>query len=124
MNRRDYRDMNPVLLAIPVLAIGLQDSASACISPAIASIAQAFPEIPVSTIQLLVTTPSLAVCIVSLFYGWLSLRINPRIICIVGLSLFVVGGMAPIWLDSFPLIFACRLILGIGAGSATKRAPR
>ena len=116
MNNRDYREMSPVLLAIPVLAIGLQDSASACISPAIASIAAAFPDTPVSTVQLLATTPSLAVCIVSLFYGWLSLHINPRTICITGLALFVIGGMTPVFLNSFPLIFACRVILGIGAG--------
>lgn len=93
--KKDYTEMNPYVLAIPVLAIGLQDSASACISPAIASIAASYPDVAVSTVQLLVTLPSIAVCIVSILYGWLSVRINPRTLVVIGLSLFVIGGMAP-----------------------------
>lgn len=113
---RDHTKMHPLLLAIPVLAIGLQDSAAACISAAIASICAAYPEVPVEQVQLLVTLPSVAVCIMSLFYGWLSVRINPRTLVIVGLCLFCIGGISPAFIDSFPAIFACRIILGIGAG--------
>lgn len=108
--------MNPYVLAIPVLAIGLQDSASACISPAIASICATYPEIPVSIVQLLVTLPSIACCVVSILYGWLSVRINPRTLVVAGLVLFVVGGMAPMFLTSFEAILACRVVLGMGAG--------
>lgn len=114
--KKEYTAMSPYVLAIPVLAIGLQDSASACISPAIASICATYPTIPVSTVQLLVTLPSIACCLVAIFYGWLSVRINPRTIVIVGLALFVVGGMAPMFLTSFYAILACRLVLGMGAG--------
>lgn len=114
--KKDYTEMNPYVLAIPVLAIGLQDSASACISPAIASIAASYPDVAVSTVQLLVTLPSIAVCIVSILYGWLSVRINPRTLVVIGLSLFVIGGMAPLFVTSFDGILACRVILGMGAG--------
>lgn len=113
---RDHTKMHPLLLAIPVLIIGLQDSAAACISAAIASICAAYPEVPIEQVQLLVTLPSVAVCIVSLFYGWLSVRINPRTLVIVGLCLFCIGGISPAFIDSFQAIFACRIILGIGAG--------
>ena len=114
--KKDYTEMNPYVLAIPVLAIGLQDSASACISPAIASIAASYPDVAVSTVQLLVTLPGIAVCIVSILYGWLSVRINPRTLVVIGLSLFVIGGMAPLFVTSFDGILACRVILGMGAG--------
>lgn len=114
--KKDFSEMNPYVLAIPVLAIGLQDSASACISPAIASICATYPEIPVSTVQLLVTLPSIACCVVAIFYGWLSVRINPRTLVIAGLVLFVVGGMLPMLLTSFYGILACRIVLGMGAG--------
>ena len=113
---KDYRSMNPYILAIPVLAIGLQDSASACISPAIASICASYPGIATSTVQLLVTLPSLTCCIVAVLYGWLSSRINPRTLVITGLCLFVIGGMAPVAITSFYGILACRFVLGIGAG--------
>ena len=114
--KKDYREMNPYLLAIPVLAIGLQDSASACVSPAIASIAAAYPDVPISTVQLLVTLPSITVCIVSILYGWLSTRINPRTLVIAGLTMFIIGGVAPAFLDDFNMILACRALLGMGAG--------
>lgn len=114
--RKDYGEMNPYLLAIPVLAIGLQDSASACISPAIASICASYPEVATSTVQLLVTLPSLTCCIVALLYGWLSSRINPRTLVVVGLVLFVLGGMLPVAMTSFYGILACRFVLGVGAG--------
>lgn len=114
--KKDYTQMNQYVLAIPILAIGLQDSASACISPAIASICQTYPDIPTPTVQLLVTLPSLTCCVVALFYGWLASRINPRILIIAGLCMFVAGGMAPIFMTSFYAIFACRMVLGMGAG--------
>ncbi|MDJ1651546.1 MULTISPECIES: MFS transporter [Gordonibacter] len=114
--KKNYAEMNPVVLAIPVLAIGLQDSASACISPAIASICETYPDIATSTVQLLVTLPSLTCCLVALLYGWLASRINPRTLVIVGLCLFVLGGMAPALLTSFPAILMCRVVLGVGAG--------
>lgn len=114
--KRDYRKMNPYILAIPVLALGLQDSASACVSPAIASICESYPEFETSVVQLLVTVPSLTTCIVALLYGWLQSRINPRTLCICGLSLFVVGGILPVWLTNFWAILACRFVLGCGAG--------
>lgn len=114
--KRDPKKMNPYLLALPVLAIGLQDSASACVSPAIASICADYPEISTSIIQLMVTLPSLAVCIVAPVYGWLSTRIQPRKLVIWGLLMFIVGGLLPVIIDDIYIILACRLLLGVGAG--------
>lgn len=114
--KKDFTEINPYVLAIPVLAIGLQDSASACISPAIASICASYPDISVSIVQLLVTLPSIACCVVSIMYGWLSVRINPRTLVITGLIMFVAGGMAPMALTSFDAILVCRVVLGMGAG--------
>lgn len=114
--KRNAKTMNPYLLALPVLAIGLQDSASACVSPAIASICADFPEISTSIIQLMVTLPSLAVCVVAPIYGWLSTRVQPRKLVIAGLLMFIIGGLLPAFINDIYIILACRLLLGVGAG--------
>lgn len=113
---KDHRRMNPYILALPVLAIGLQDSASATISPAISSIAATYPNINTSLIQLMVSLPALTTCIVAPVYGFLSNKIQPRKLVLFGLICFILGGMMPVLLHSFPMIMACRLLVGIGAG--------
>lgn len=114
--KRNIQTMNPFLLAVPVLAIGLQDSASATVSPAIASICAAFPNVSIATVQLMVTLPALASCIIALFYGYFSSKVNPRKLVILGLSLFVIGGISPVFMNSIYTILICRVILGLGAG--------
>jgi len=116
MKRRDPKTMAPWLLMLAVLSIGLQDSAASAISPAIASICASYPNIDPSVIQLMVTFPSLAICIMSPLYGYLTTRIAPRKLILFGLVMFVAGGMLPLIIDSLPLILFCRIILGIGAG--------
>ncbi len=116
LGKRDIKTINPYFLAVPVLAIGLQDSASATVSPAIASICAAFPQMSIATVQLMVTLPSLASCIIALFYGYFSSKVNPRKLVILGLSLFILGGISPVFMSSFYTILVSRVILGLGAG--------
>ena len=114
--RREASSMNKLLLAITVLSVGLQDIAAGAISPAIYSICLAFPNVSTSTIQLVVTLPTLSICFVAPLYGWLSNKIQPRKLIILGLTLFVVAGCLPVCLNSLPAIMVCRALLGVGTG--------
>jgi MFS family permease len=113
---RDPKTMNKFLLALTVLSVGLQDIAAGAVSPAIYSICMAFPEVSTSTVQLVITLPTLSICIVAPLYGWLSNKIQPRKLIIFGLALFVAAGCMPVFLDSLPLIMLCRVLLGVGTG--------
>lgn len=114
--KRDARKMPSVLLLLTVLSVGFQDIAAGAVSPAIAAICASFPKVSTSTIQLIVTLPTLSICIVSPVYGWLSNKIQPRKLIIFGLGMFMIGGMLPICLDSLVMIMICRIALGIGSG--------
>jgi predicted transporter protein len=67
-------------------------------------------------IQMIVTLPTLAICIMAPVYGWLSNRIQPRRLIIYGLLLFCIGGSLPVFLNNLPLIMICRVALGVGTG--------
>jgi MFS family permease len=114
--KRDPKTMNSVILLITILSVGLQDIAAGAVSPAIAAICAAYPDVPTSTIQLIVTLPTLSICVMAPIYGWLSNRVQPRKLIITGLFLFCLGGSLPVLLNSLPLIVICRLALGVGTG--------
>jgi MFS family permease len=114
--KRDPKTVNPILLLVAVMAVGLQDVSSGAISPAIASIAAAFPDVSTTAIQMLVTLPNILIVIMAPLYGWLSTRIQPRKIIIFGLFMFSAGGILPAFMNSLPLILICRSLLGLGTG--------
>ena len=114
--RRNAKTMSPLLLAIAVLSVSLQDIAAGAISPAIASMAAAYPDHSISFIQMVVTLPTLAIVLISPIYGWLSNKIQPRKVIIFGLFLFIIAGTFPVFLDNIYLIMFFRLILGCGSG--------
>ena len=117
----DARTMNKFLLALTVLSVGLQDIAAGAVSPAIYSICMAFPDVPTSTVQLVITLPTLSICVVAPLYGWLSNKIQPRKLIIFGLSMFVAAGCMPVFLNSLPAIMLCRVLLGVGPASPCPR---
>ncbi len=113
---RDIKKINPALLLIAVLSVGLQDVASGAVSPAIADMIAAFPQYSPAVVQTMSTLPQLSMCIVAPLYGWLSTKFQPRRLLIFGLICFIFGGAFPVFLNSMPLIMVCRLILGVGTG--------
>ncbi len=113
---RNAKTMSPLLLAIAVLSVSLQDIAAGAISPAITSMAAAYPDHGISFIQMVVTLPTLAIVLISPIYGWLSNKIQPRKVIIFGLGLFIFAGTFPVFLNNIYLIMLCRLLLGCGSG--------
>lgn len=114
--RRDQKTLNPAIMLITVLSVGLQDVSAGAVSPAISAICQAYLNVSIGMIQMIVTLPTLAICVMAPVYGWLSNRIQPRKLIIFGLLLFSFGGSMPVFLNNLPLIMLCRLALGIGTG--------
>lgn len=114
--RRDAKTLSPFVMLITVLSVGLQDISAGAVSPAISAICQSYPSVSIGMIQMIVTLPTLAICIMAPVYGWLSNRIQPRRLIIYGLLLFCIGGSLPVFLNNLPLIMICRVALGVGTG--------
>ncbi len=77
---------------------------------------KAFPTIPLSTIELITTIPSLFQMVGILLGKLISTKIGHKYVMILGLLCCAVGGVLPVFLPLFGLIFVTRCLFGIGAG--------
>ena len=99
-----------------VLLVGILCQSSGAENPALAYMAEDFPELPFSTIALVTTLPSLMMIPASLGFSVLRRRFTFRSLFVVAAVLLVVGGIAPAWAQTFPEVLAWRALFGVGVG--------
>lgn len=108
MNRR---------LTISILSVSLLTiMASAAISPAMAKIAQAFPDAGKTLIKLVLTMPSLMITPFALLSGWLVMRVSKKSVLYTGLAIYCLAGVGGGFAQTIPQLLVIRAILGIGIG--------
>ena len=107
---------NHVLCMAAVLLIAILCQSSSAEAPALAYIAEDFPEYPFSIISYVSTLPSLAMIIPSLLYPVLRRYFSVRPLFLVGSLLLIIFGVAPAYADSFTTVCVFRFIFGIGMG--------
>lgn len=86
------------------------------VSPIVQTLANAYPDVPLSTIRSITTIPSLMSFTCSLFIAsMLGKKIPYKAAMIVGTTLCAVGGILPaFWNESFTQIIIARVLYGIG----------
>lgn len=90
--------------------------AGAAVSPALATIALAFPNTNPVLIKMILTIPAVLMIFFSLLSGKLTEKFTKKSILIVGLILYIVGGFGGSFANSiYPLLFS-RVVLGMGVG--------
>ncbi|MCM3767779.1 MFS transporter [Neobacillus niacini] len=99
-----------------VVILAFQDVAAGVAGSIMADIIKAYPQYDPTIVMLVATFPGLMQIFPALFYGKLTKIFKKRTLLFTGLSLFVIGGVLPAFIDSLPLIIAMRGILGLGAG--------
>lgn len=99
-----------------VVILAFQDVAAGVAGSIMADIIKAFPEYDPTIVMLVATFPGLIQIIPALFYGKLSRKFNKRTLLFTGLTLFIIGGIMPTFIDNLPLIIVMRGILGLGVG--------
>jgi len=90
--------------------------ASAAVSPALANISRAFPEVGIGMIKTVLTLPSLFIIPFSIISGHLVHRFGNKHILITGILIYIIGGIAPVFADSIAELLVWRAILGCGCG--------
>ncbi|WP_163171991.1 MFS transporter [Bacteroides sp. 51] len=90
--------------------------ASAAVSPALANISRAFPEVGIGMIKTVLTLPSLFIIPFSLVSGHLVHRFGNKHVLMAGIVIYIVGGIAPVFADSITELLVWRAILGCGCG--------
>ncbi|MDD5090204.1 MAG: MFS transporter [Candidatus Wallbacteria bacterium] len=104
--------LKPTILSISLLTI----MASSAISPALAKISAAFPEVDQTTIKLCLTLPSLFMIPFSLMSGWLVSRISKKTVLLTGLAVYLAGGIGGGISGSIFQLLMWRALLGVGVG--------
>ncbi len=87
------------------------------VTPALQSISDAFPNISFTNILLINTLPVLPMIPFSIIAGATAgSKIKYRTLIIVGLILYVAGGMVPFFISDFIAILVSRAVFGVGMG--------
>ncbi len=109
--------MNKNLLKIAIFSISfLTIMAGAAISPALGEISYAFPDASETTIKLLLTLPSVMIIPFIFVSSYLTSRFSKRNILLVGVIIYIIGGVGGGLVSSIEMMLICRGILGIGVG--------
>lgn len=107
---------NAILSMFGVLLIAILCQSSGAESPALQYIANDFPNVPMTTITLITTAPSLMMIPAALFFNILRKKIGVRNLFLICMVLLGVGGVMPAWANSVGTIIAWRLVFGVGVG--------
>lgn len=97
---------------IAILMMGVVGVASA-----MGVVAAHFPEKSITEIQVgLISVPCIVIMVVTLLMGKLMDVMSKKTLAIVGILLFLVGGVAPAYASSFSAITVLRGVFGVGVG--------
>lgn len=104
-------------VTIAILSISaITVMASAAVSPALANIGRAFPDAGTNLIKTVLTLPSLFIIPFSLISGKLVYRFGNKRVLIVGILIYIFGGVAPVSAGSINELLFYRAVLGCGCG--------
>ena len=104
--------LKPTIISISMAIV----MAGAAISPALGLIAEAFPEASSTTIKLVLTAPSIMIIPFSFLSSYLTSKMTKRSIIMIGLFIYMIGGIGPQLVSNITLLMILRLILGAGVG--------
>lgn len=106
-----------MFLKIAVLSVFFVQMGIGTITPALASIAAAYPTIPFTTLLLVSTLATLTSVPATLISGRLAGSVvKYKTLLIIGMVLFIGGGIIPYFMTDFAAILAVRAVFGIGLG--------
>src|SRR5690625_738078 len=106
------RMLKPTIISISMATV----MAGAAISPALGLIAKAFPDANPTMIKLILTAPSLMIIPFSFLSSYLTSKLTKRTIIMLGLIIYLIGGVGAQFSSTIELLLALRLLLGVGVG--------
>lgn len=108
--------MNNRMLKFAVLSISLLMLTPNAISVALADITKSYAGVDPGTIALILTLPLLVMTPFTFISGILSNFMSKKSLIIIGLIVYIIGGMAPLLTKNLTYILIARSILGVGLG--------
>jgi MFS family permease len=103
-------------IKIGIYGIGILMMGVIGISGVLTTIGAHFPDASQTMIQNLISIPCLVVIPVTLIVGKLMDSVSKKLLALIGIICFLVGGFLPAFMSSLTIILVLRGILGIGIG--------
>lgn len=101
---------------ISILSLSLILVSTYSVSAALPGMVEYFKDYSRTEVEQLISIPSFAIMIMVLLNTKLSVWIRERVSITLGLLLLVAGGSAPMFIRQYELMFAARVLMGIGIG--------
>ena len=112
MDTNKEREITVAILSVSLITV----MAGAIVAPAMASLSHFFSEQSASMIKLTVTLPALLVIPTAMVTGRLADRFGRRNLLLVGLVLYLLGGLGGAFSVNFYMLLGFRAILGLSVG--------
>lgn len=103
-------------VAAAIILMQLITMGAVGISPALAQIGLAFPDRSTEEVQLLMSLPSLATIFSSLCTTFVSDKLGKKNTVILGIVIFLVAGLVPVFASQWAIVVASRIGIGLGCG--------
>lgn len=108
--------MNKKILKIALLSVSMLVAVAPAINANIPAMKEAFPQIPLSMVEMITTIPSLFLMISVLTSGFIAKKIGYKQTIMLGLGIVAISGIIPVFIGNFYLVLFSRVALGFGIG--------
>lgn len=113
---KNLKNQRLPMMKISLLSISLILATSLSVSSVVPKWSSAFPNFSHSSIEMLVTIPSLAVIFLLFFTDQIANRLGEKRMLIIGLLTYGIFGISPLIINNYWLLLFSRIMLGIGLG--------
>lgn len=115
--------MSKKRITIALLVLMLVSNIALGISPSVAKIGVAFPDVNRSTLQMILSLAAFSSFGASLIVGKMQQYVSQKTVILSGAALLSLGALPLVMSTSFPFLLAVSLLIGLGSGAMTATAP-
>ncbi|WP_164507096.1 MFS transporter [Agrilactobacillus yilanensis] len=107
---------NRTMLKLSILLVSVITASAPAINANIPVLAKAFPNVPLTQVELLTTIPSFFLMLALLISDRIARKIGIKNTVILGVTLTAIAGLAPLIINRFWLLMLSRAAFGFGVG--------
>lgn len=101
---------------LAIVSISLLVMTYNSVSVVMSDMVKAFPNVDPTSIQSFLSITTFSIMVFTLISGVLTGFMRKRTLLLIGLAIYTLGGIAPVFLTDFNLLLASRIIMGVGIG--------
>ncbi|WP_067103691.1 MFS transporter [Streptococcus sp. DD13] len=116
MNEKSNLKPNSWTFKLSLLSLSILAQTAPSVSIANTQLAQLFPDQSTSAIELLSTLPNFGVLVLILFAESIAKRFGIKRTILVGLTMYLMGGILPAFIPNYSAFVILRLVMGFGIG--------